>query len=351
MSFIVGSGSICQINPETTWGTASSTTTNVALVNMTSESINTTINKGDEGNLLATQVATNRDTLSVDVAGDVSSVLRPGFAGLLIGTAFGKESSTAADLSAGTHKLVLAQPGDSLPSLTVYVDRGKTAAGSTTNVSQYKGMTISSLTLDAAPNDYVKCTASFMGKDVSSTNALIAPALKTFTQNSYKCTDASFKYGTTAANTTICASNVSIKLDNKLEEAPRTYCTKLYKGRPMPATREVTVSFEMPYNMAAQAIETAYYDPSNEDGVTINNLTLDFNNGHKTGGVYDYTVKIEMPVVAITGCNHSIGGAGAVTAKFDGIVLQPSTSNTEPITATIKDGTTHAWVTATSDPS
>lgn len=346
MSFVVGSGSICQIGKEATWGTA---TTATALVNMTSESINTTINKGDEGNLLAHKVADTRDKLSVDVGGDISSVLRPEFAGLLIGAAMGEEDSTpVAGAVSGTYKhtFTLAEPGESLPSLTVNIDRGKVGGSSTvpaSYVAQYPGMTVSSLSIDAAANDYVKCTASFVGKN--STTGSIVSSLKTFSEPSYKCLGASFTYGD--SSTTVCASSVSIKLDNKLEEQPRTYCTGLYKGQPMPATREVTVSWEMPYNQKAKELEDAYYDCNSEaNDATIEDLTLTFANGVKgTAGsttVDKFPMTIKLAKVEVTSASHSIGGPGAVTASFEGIALIPASG--EAMEVEVVDTTNSKWI-------
>ena len=53
MAFKVGSGSVCQAAKQTTWGTPVAPS---VLLNMTSESIQTAINKGDEGNLLASKI-------------------------------------------------------------------------------------------------------------------------------------------------------------------------------------------------------------------------------------------------------------------------------------------------------
>ena len=83
----VGSGSVCQAAKQTTWGTPVTPDT---LVNMTSESISVTVQKGDEGNLLASKTAAQRDLLAIVTEGGIDTVLRPDFADWLFECAMGK---------------------------------------------------------------------------------------------------------------------------------------------------------------------------------------------------------------------------------------------------------------------
>ena len=70
MAFKVGSGSALQAAKQTTWGTP---VTPTVLLNMTGESISTSYQKGDEGNLLALKTAGQQDLLAVVVEGGVNS--------------------------------------------------------------------------------------------------------------------------------------------------------------------------------------------------------------------------------------------------------------------------------------
>ena len=70
MAYRVGAGSACQAAKQNAWGTPVVPDT---LINMTGESINVTVEKGDEGNLLASKTANQRDTMSMTVAGSINT--------------------------------------------------------------------------------------------------------------------------------------------------------------------------------------------------------------------------------------------------------------------------------------
>ena len=82
----VGTGSVCQAGLQSAWGTPVVPDT---LINMTGESIKTTVEKGDEGNLLASKTRNQADVMSVKVDGSVSSILRPEFADWVLEAALG----------------------------------------------------------------------------------------------------------------------------------------------------------------------------------------------------------------------------------------------------------------------
>ena len=75
----VGSGSVCQAGLQSAWGTPATPDT---LINMTGETIKVTVNKGDEGNLLAEKTRGQADVMSVKVDGGLSTILRPEFVSL-----------------------------------------------------------------------------------------------------------------------------------------------------------------------------------------------------------------------------------------------------------------------------
>ena len=315
MSFYVGTGSTIQIGKETTFGTAATMTD---LVNFTSESLNVSVEKSDEGSLLASKTATTRDLMAINVGGSISFILRPEFAGLLFHAALGGDDTVA---SAGTglysHTIPLADVDDNLPSLTVTVDR-KAAC------KAYPGCTISSLSLDCAAGDYVKGSFDISGH--SETSGTLA-SLSAYSVPSYRCTSATFTFGGNSFD----ISNCSINLDNALEAAPRTYASGLYAGQPQHGQRNVTVSFEIPYSSAIETLKSTYLTTETNAAAV---LTFASSNS-------DYTCTITIPNVAITSVENNVSGAGVITANVSGEAL--SVGSAEPITVVIVDENSDAY--------
>ena len=121
MSFYTGVGTNLQFGKEGAFGTPATAT---AMVNLTSESIVESYEKGDEGSLLASKTATDKDVMGVSVGGSVSFVLRPEFAGLLFhGAMGGTDTVTEASEGFYSHTINLRAVNEGLPSLTLEVDR------------------------------------------------------------------------------------------------------------------------------------------------------------------------------------------------------------------------------------
>lgn len=137
MAYKVGAGSACQAAKQTEWGTSAVPTT---LINMTSESLNVSVEKGDEGNLLLSKTANQRDLMSIKLEGSLSTILRPEFADWLFECAMGKKTGNV---------YTLADPNSELPVSTLVLSRGGI-------VKTYADITIKSLKLSASAQDYVK---------------------------------------------------------------------------------------------------------------------------------------------------------------------------------------------------
>lgn len=306
----VGIGTIAQAAIQSVWGTPAVPSVKI---NLSSESIAVTQNRTDEGNLMASKTANQRDLVSVDVGGDVSTILRPEFADWLFQAALGVKTGTA---------YTLAAPNEPLPVSTLLMSRGGI-------VKTYPDCTIGSLRISAAAQDYVKADLSIVGTrelnagdDGAQTVQQIA-----FTLPSYKCTAATLKYGTagSAASTALCVENCEIEIDNALEETPATYCSGLYKGRPAAGLRAVSVSFQLPFSAETDAFRSAYYTA--EDAPAIS-LELKF-----TTSDPDEIVTITIPHVVLNEGTDNVGGTGIIEASFAGEAL--SVGSTEPITVTV----------------
>ena len=316
MAFKVGSGSALQAAKQTTWGTSVAPS---VLLNMTSESISTSYNKGDEGNLLALKTAGQQDLLSVVVEGGVSTILRPEFADWLFEVALGKVSS-------GVY--TLQDPNVELPFSTLVLSRGGI-------VKTYPDVTIRSLTINAPAQDYVRADIDLVGTKELKAGASGAQTLAslTYSKPSYRCTKAVLKYGaggTAAASlvSTLCVENTTITIDNGVEDSPATYCSGLYNERPIPGLRTVSVQCQIPYSTDLDTFRETYYADETSPCVA---LDLEFTTSDNTEKIAMY-----LPNVNLSAVGGNVNGPGIIDGSFEGIAL--SISSTEPITVTV----THA---------
>lgn len=310
MAFITGSGASLRIGKEESFGTAA---TPEALVDITSESISLSVEKGDSGSLLASKTAESRDLLSVTVDGSFSFILRPEGAALITHAALGGNERHTENAEDGTytHEFTLCGPAETLPSLTLLVDRKA-------SVKKYAGVTVSALTLECAAGDYVKGSIDLKGVKEESGERSSVPSL--FTIPAYRCTAAVFRVGDEVFD----ISSATFKVDNTLEDAPRTYASGLYAGQPQHAKRIVTISFEIPYSGDVDAFRDRYL--VSEENVSVNLL---FTSADKDKQKYE----IAMPFVSISSVSASVGGTGALTASVEGEAL--SVGSTEPLTIRI----------------
>lgn len=311
MAFFTGTGTQLQIGKEASFGEAATPDT---LVDLTSEGIKVTVEKGDEGSLLGSKTAMSRDLLAVTVEGSVSFILRPEFAGLILHAALGGEDACTqeGDSELYTHTIGLCDVNGNLPSLTCVVDR-KAAT------KRYTGCTVSALSLDFAAGDYVKGSMDIKGtkEENGETNA----ALKGFSIPSYRCTNATF----TLEGTIYDISSASLKIDNALETAPRTYASGLYASQPQHGKRSVTISFEIPYSSEVENLKDSYL--TSEENASVE-LTF---SSPKAG----HTVGISLSHVAISDVDANVSGTGILSATVSGEAL--SVGDDEPITITITD--------------
>ena len=312
MALKVGVGSVCQVGIQTTFGTSVVPDT---LVNMTSESITLGIERGDEGNLIASKTPNQRDMLAITVDGGISMILRPETADWLFKAALGAGSSAAG--------YTLVAPNADLPVSTVVMSRGGI-------VKTYPDVSIRSMTLNAAAQDYVKVDLDVVGiKEINAgeTGAQTVQSIA-FTLPSYRCTAATLKYGTagSSATTALCVENCEITIDNGLEDTPSTYCDGFYAGRPAVGQRTVTVNFQIPYSDALDTFRTTYYSTENAPALS---MQLKFT----TSNDNEY-VTVDIPHLMLTGGENPVSGGGYIDCTFTGEAL--SVGSTEPITITVE---------------
>jgi len=317
MSFYTGAGASLQIGKESVFGTGVPPT---ELVDITSESMKVSVEKGDEGSLLASKTPQSRDLLGISAGGSVSFILRPEFAGLLLHAALGG-ADVCAQVGATekyTHTLTLGGANSALPSLTLVVDR-KAA------IKKYPGCTIASLSLDCAAGDYVKGSIELKG--IKEETGTLNANLTGFTIPSYRCTSATFTIG----GATFDISSASFKLDNALEDAPKTYASGLYPGQPAHGVRSVTISFEIPYSASVDNLKDTYLTTEANASVV---LTFSSSNS-------DYSIKLTIPNLSINDIEASVGGTGLISATVSGEAI--SVGSTEPLTIEVTDKTSTAY--------
>lgn len=312
MALKVGVGSVCQVGIQTTFGTSVVPDT---LVNMTSESITLGIERGDEGNLIASKTPNQRDMLAITVDGGISMILRPETADWLFKAALGTGS-------ASTGEYTLIAPNADLPVSTVVMSRGGI-------VKTYPDVSIRSMTLSAAAQDYVKVDLDVVGiKEINagSTGAQTVQSLS-FTLPSYRCTAATLKYGSAGStpSSALCVENCEVVVDNGLEDTPSTYCDGFYAGRPAVGQRSVTVNFQIPYSDALDTFRTMYYSAENAPALS---MELKFTTSNA-----DEYITVEIPHLMLTGGENPVSGGGYIDCTFTGEAL--SVGSTEPITVTV----------------
>lgn len=320
MSFITGVGTKMLWLKESTFGTTPTTKTDSSLINITSEGLSTSVEKGDEGNLLSSKTAVSRDLLAITVSGSVSSILRPEFADILFEAGLGKaEAVTDSSIPTGysQKKYTLGEAGASLPSFSAFLNRG-------TGYKTYSGLTINTTSIDATANDYVKVSNDLLGYKEESTNLTSSDATtlngKSYSKPSYRCTQASMKVGTD----TFDVESASLNISNALVEAPKTYSSGLYAGQPQPAQREVTISFNIPYSNKVDTFRNTYLTSEENASITLKFTTSDAN---------EY-VEVTLPNVAITSVTNNVSGTGLVEASVEGTAL--SVGAVEPITVLVQ---------------
>lgn len=187
-----------------------------------------------------------------------------------------------------------------------------------------------SIKLSAAAHDYVKVDIDLSGVNELSAGEEGAKTIQnlSFTLPSYRCTQATLYYGDAGSSTfthSLCVENCDISIDNGMEDAPVTYCTGFYAGRPVMGLRSVTVDFSIPYGDEVDTFRKTYY--TNPESPSLA-LKLVF-----TTSDTDENIEIYMPNVNITSASGNVGGTGIIDSSFSGEVLSVGTA--EPVTVTV----------------
>lgn len=344
-------------------------------VRMTSESLQATYNKLDEGVLMASKTLPDQELGSVSVSGDVDTVLNPNFVEWFLEASFGNhiiptvENGGITDLGdepgLSTDRAVqiddvytLAGINDKLPSSGLELWRGPQGF-------YYSGMTVSNMSLEATAQDFVHANITFagtketyLGKEGSEIEKPdhsiyhLEPNIDVSADyGSFKCTKAKLRYGadgsdeladfdtswdTCPANTVYDVQTSTLTLDNGLDANIATYCSGLYNNQPSHGQRSVTLACNVPYSDDFETFRQQYY--ANENPAKLA-LLLQFTNKN-TFTYMARTTSIEttvpahqifviIPHVSISAISANASGDGLIDGSFTGTALSVNTD--EPI--------------------
>lgn len=364
---ISGSNSKAWMRPETNFGEGFSTTTGQVLLNMTSESLSATYNKIEEDTLLASKTQRAQDLGSVTTSGSISTILKPAFADLTFLQTLGKRfdysttpgtsdpvySTTVEDHGANFTEstYLLADPADDIPSSAIRLTRGTWAY-------EYTGLSISSLTLNCAAQDFVKADYDFMGvKEITYNDSttptatqVIATAPALVEEGSYKCTKAKLWKATagmddidefdgfnwdTCQTDALDVENTTVTFNNGLEETPATYCSGIYASRPVHGQRAVTIQCNIPYSEKLQQFREDYYASEEPDNLALMLAFCSKETYEYLGSKYPKEqVFIIIPNFCVTETSANISGQGLVDGSFSGTAL--SVGSTEPVKVIVR---------------
>ena len=310
-----GIGAVCQAGIQSAWGTPVPPDYKI---NMTSESVECSVEKGDEGNLLPKKTKDQADIIAVNVDGSVSAILRPEFADWLFLAALGKKA-------ANDTVYTLADPNTDLPVSTMVISRGGI-------VKTYPDVTITRLSLQCPAQDYVRVSFDISGVRELNAGETGAQTIQdlSFDLPSYKCTQATLKYGAggTAASglaNSLCVEETDITIENSTEEAPATYCDGLYNGRPVIGLRSVNVDIDLPYGTDVETFKSTYLLDTAAPTVAIE---LKF-----TTSDPDEYITVYLPNVSINTAGGNVDGQGIIGASISGEALD--IDDDEPITVKV----------------
>lgn len=338
---------------------------------MTSESLQATYNKLDEGVLMASKTQPEQELGSVSVSGDVDTVLHPSFVGWLMEVGLGTKTHSA-DATVGTENVgtnprnavmeediyTLADVNEDLPSSGVELWRGDEGF-------YYSGMTVSTLSIEAPAQDFVKANISFagtretyigqQGEDSAEPQPKITAAS---TDGSYKCTKAKLYPATAGSDDLdtnfnfdfeVCPSDKvydvetsTLTFDNGIEAVPATYCSGLYANQPSHGQRSVTLACNVPYSNSFETFRQTYYAQENPDKLA---LALGFASKETftyipTGEESPETIPMHqvfvvLPNVSISNISANASGDGLIDGSFTGTAL--SIGATEPVKVYVRN--------------
>lgn len=315
-----GAGSVFQIGKETNFGELATPTNQI---NFLSEGISLEVERIQEESLLLSKTSRSMDVMSYNVSGDFAVILKPENIKQLFYLTMGVEGSpTLVDGSTAVyeHQFTLMEPDGSLPSFTAVIDRK-------ISVPAYTGLKMQSMSLEASSKDYIRGTFNVQGSGKEEDGAvenLPIPVLKAYRFVNGVLTLDGTEFGD--------VSNVSIEVNNNLDEGVSTLGSGYYSSEGEHNEREITINIDCFYNAASNTIREQKYK---EDGATAN-IELTFESPEEIEDGEKNRFTIQLPNVVITEANPNVGGKDKIEITLNGTALETETE--EAITALVYDG-------------
>lgn len=320
------------------------TSVNVPL-NITSVTLDPTVEKGTEENLLSSRVKDSSYLLSIGMDGSLSMNLRPEMVPWVFRAGFQNIdfASGAADPSSdSSHYYGLSDAGTDPVGSTLVLDRPgefqsqQAQALGLSNRSTYPGMTVRSMTLTCPNNDFVTVDMDLAGREEINGDQLSAIPSRAnpethyvqktgegeLTKAGYIMTDGHFivKMNVGGSEQTIdwCIESCTITIDNGLEDSPRCYQDGRYANIPVMGRRSISLDISVPYNDAIEMIKQQFL---------LSNATasceLSFTSADSTDTAYD-KITVYMPSVSITSIGAGISGTGVIEASVGAEAIEPN---------------------------
>lgn len=324
MPFNMGSGARVGLGNESVWGTP---VADSVLVNFLSESLSAMIEKKEEESLIASKAVTAFDLTGIRVSGDLSAILKPEHAGLLLKWAMGGTDVVVQNQGGVTgqhqHTIPLAAASGALPSKTVIVDRKQA-------IKRYSGCKVASLKLSAKAGDYVRWTVSLKGKDESA--GTIATSANP-SKKAYKFIGATLIVGGTAYEIT----GVDLTIDNGLDDGVRTNTSGLYASEPVHSKRKISLSIEKPYDANDETLRSANVLAE----AVVASVVLHLESPEIIAASSKYRMDLTLNNVAILDQKTNVAGPGILTSTITAEAT--AVGATEPLVAVVYDNVNTAY--------
>lgn len=327
MPMITGQGAALQIGKENTWGTASAPS---VAVNFTSENFVLNVDRTEEDTLVGGATSREMDIMKKSVSFDFDQLAKPDNIGFVIGNALGVEATVEEeDDGSNKHTFTMLKPSltASLPSFTAIVNRHVAKKG-------YTGCKINSLEISCSAGDYMRLSVSGVGKDEVDGSAffddeLEIPVLKAFRFAGGYCSFDGVEFGD--------VRNVTVSINNNLDEGEQTLGSGYYGTEPEPQKREVTTSIDTFYNAASNTVRENKYKTENKVAVVLR-----FESPSEIDTGVKYRMEIEMPLVVVNECSPVIGGTEKIQLTIGGTATESASA--EAITIKLYDDKSSKYI-------
>lgn len=333
---ISGQDAVMEIGIGDTWGQTADPT---CRLEFTSESLKYVPVYKAEDALVGGKTSGRMDIMGQKVEGDINFLGKPVSLGYLLGAALGSEAAVTEHAGGDTttgdtafdHVFTPVAGGSAsdLPWFIAVVDRKVDTFG-------YKGLKVDTLSLDASPQDYVRCTVSVVGYDEDTADTLSGDTLSTL--KAFQFSQGSVSVGTDGSEASYAdVTKFSFKYSNNLEKDLFTMSTGLYTAEPQPQAREITATVDVLYSTATNTTRSTYF----KTGTTCS-MIVTFTSTDLIDAANYYTLTIDMPRCYITEASPNVGGPERIKQTLT--LRATEQGGLEPVTVTLVNARSTAYI-------